>query len=166
MEGRFKEGIDQRIELGEDNIEVFQDYHMWLYTKRVPYFDNATDSKDDMTWAAMVDLYAFAEVRGIPMLQNYVIKSLIDASTKTPWTSIELARQVYDRTPEGSPLRRLYVDMAIHEATPEDPEWFGDGMYEIYPKAFLFDVVRGYCQMIQGRMERSWSLIVAANYQV
>ena len=90
----------------DEDIEMFNYFLIWLYTKEIPLTDKAgKEINNDV----VVDLYIFGEARDILDLQN----AAIDAFITKVLGSRQFQTDVYGNTAEKSPLRRLFVDMCL-----------------------------------------------------
>ncbi|KAL9631440.1 MAG: hypothetical protein Q9164_005891, partial [Protoblastenia rupestris] len=166
--GIFKEGIEQKIELPEDDINTFTHFQYWLYTDTVLLARQDNDLKNrDIDWATLMRLYIFGQARQVPLLQNAVMDGFITLQEVKRWTPLDQIRLVYDETLEHSPLRRLYVDKTVNSARPDDPTWFSEATYDLFCPRFLFDVSKAYCERVAGKGEKItdfWA--VRENYHV
>ena len=153
LEGSFAEGLTQKIELPEDDVTVFEYFRAWLYSpisqeslpsasELEPYID--LDSK------LLFDLYVFADVRDIPLLQNYTMDAIIWKSELTDTFSGPLIHHVYDRTTPSSPLRKLLVDSWMDPSS--DMTWLEEQYYGNYSKRFLFDLA-----LAQSKLGAQWA---------
>ena len=117
LNSRFAEGLYGVVHLPEDDVEVFQAFYYWLYTRKL--FDlhagRAYVSKTDTTnieWMLICKIFVFGDARGIPGLKNAAIDLIIAKFVQTWAFPIETVRFVFDNTQESS-LRKLLVDMAL-----------------------------------------------------
>ena len=58
----------------DEDIEMFNYFQIWLYTKEIPLTDKAGK---EINSDVIVDLYIFGEARDIPDLQNAAIDAFI-----------------------------------------------------------------------------------------
>ena len=141
LDGSFAEGLTQQIELPEDDVTVFEYFHAWLYSpigqKFIPSASEIDPYTTDIDSELLFDLYIFADVRDIPLLQNYTIDAIIYKGEFTDTIFGPLIHHVYDHTTLSSPLRKLLVDWWMDAC---DPTWLEEQYYGKYSKRFLFDV--------------------------
>ncbi|KAM0797441.1 hypothetical protein BDR22DRAFT_440417 [Usnea florida] len=140
LEGGFKESQDQVLELPDDDPTAFSHFQLWLYTGNIL---ESHKSAKDIDWRVLISIYLFGDVRGIPGLQNEAIDVLIDkleAMNKIPVNQIP---RIYKNTLDGSPLRKLVVDLFTHEKIPlTDDYWFHEERKPKYPQQFLIDLAK------------------------
>jgi hypothetical protein len=104
----------------EGTFEVFGAFVCWLYTGRLKNPPLSTKDVDDTSFnhylptMEVVDIWIFADMRGIPGLANAAIDmlhELVAAEWKTaPNENIQF---IYANTIKGSHLRRFTVDSSI-----------------------------------------------------
>ena len=123
---QWEEGQARVIRMPDDNGDVVYRYIQWLYTKTI-----ACKCGNRPQWRLLADLYVLGEKILDVKFQDCVIDCFLVSSRdsnareigyfpKTPATNL-----VYQGTPEGSPARRLMVDLFINYGngkwiTPED----------------------------------------------
>ncbi|KAF6240312.1 hypothetical protein HO173_001923 [Letharia columbiana] len=135
INGSFKEAKDQSIEMPEDDPGVFRHFQYWTYTGNiVPEAQGAQEAKT-IQWNILTSLYAFAEARDIPLLQNATIDLAILRLQAEHRMPVELLLDIYENTSENSRLRILFVDFAAHRGTIRKG-WFGGRC----PIEFLIDL--------------------------
>ncbi|KAH0351712.1 hypothetical protein KCU83_g4185, partial [Aureobasidium melanogenum] len=96
--GSFVEATDKKIELHDVEPEVFNNFHAWLYTRKL-----ASNSDEPMSWNYLVDLCIFGDRFHVPMLQNCAMDE-IDARIMIE----ELAHDTYIGDEEGSVMAAEY----------------------------------------------------------
>ena len=111
-----------------------------------------TEEENDIEWRTLIDIFIFADMRGIPKLQNAVIDGIIDKQATEAYTPLEEVRYIYENTTEKSPLRSLFVDFTHTIAHFNHEDWAGGWLieekYDFFPKRFLFDVAVAYCRRV------------------
>lgn len=143
LDGSFSEAKNRVLELPDDNAVAFKRFQLWVYTKKIL---EEGEREDAIKRKTLAKLYFFGEVRGIPDLQNAAIDVLMDKVRGTNTVPPGYLRLIYENTPDGSPLRRLYVDLMASSARCEPKvfefkKWFDDIPHEDLPHAFLIDLV-------------------------
>lgn len=126
---RFKEGQERILTLPEAEPAVVEDFLYWLYHGRVqfetePYanLDCKEDNSDEEETSYVqrhtqrcthaIRVWAFAEARFIPHLQNCAMEELYnDILTRDP--SVEVIQAGYELTPPGSAVRRLLMKKVL-----------------------------------------------------
>lgn len=107
LSGCFKEAEEGVVILPADDPVLYKIFVTWLYSRRL-----RKDHKDGEDTPCqpedLAKLYVFGDARGIPALKNDVIDSFV---TERHTIHKEVIPYIYDNTPEGSPLRRLMVDL-------------------------------------------------------
>ena len=140
LNGNFAESRTQILELVEDNAEIFEHFLVWLYTGQIiPGFQAGDDGVSAQE--VLVQLYIFGEARGIPKFQDSVMDQLIDQMEKSPSISNHLLPAIYDGTPIGSPLRRVYTDYIALEGELIPHEWFKPECKRRHPRESLIDLI-------------------------
>lgn len=159
FDGNFIEAKEQTLELPEENVVMFKRFQLWLYTN---YILEKGEEPTEIDWNTQAELYIFGEMCGIPDLQNAAIDILINKQCKQNAIPTSTFCLVYEKTPEGSSLRRLCVDwMACraklrsnHGHAPTLPgasnEWFKEKTRNWYPKDLLFDLVIALSELKDG----------------
>ena len=69
LDSDFVEGSTNKIEFLEEDVDTFERFVFWLYSR--------TFDRDD-TWDfnAKIELWTFGDLRDIPLLQNLVINEI------------------------------------------------------------------------------------------
>ncbi|KAF2501382.1 hypothetical protein BU16DRAFT_435848, partial [Lophium mytilinum] len=102
------------VHMPDDDAEAFELYMQWLYVKHLPIRDDESPDKEYL-------LLAKAFVLGEEVLDDGFKQFLIDAiiarskvrvgkGKKTYFPEAKVISVVYQGTPDGSPIRRLFVD--------------------------------------------------------
>jgi hypothetical protein len=111
-----------------------------------------TEEENDIEWRTLIDIFIFADMRGIPELQNAAIDGIIEKQATEAHTPLEEVRYIYENTTEKSLLRLLFVDFTHTTAhfnhTDWAEGWLIEEKYEFFPKRFLFDVAVAYCRRV------------------
>ena len=138
LKGKFKEVQTQTIELREESDTLFERFQLWIYSGSV--FSNEETDKD-IEWDDLLALYAFGEARNIPHLKNSTINALINKKHGVTYIPSKKIKYVYQNTPSGSQLRKLFVDWSVHLGALSGGGWFQEENRGDYPKDYLIDVV-------------------------
>lgn len=142
LNSRCAEGLYGVVHLPEDDVEVFQAFYYWLYTRKL--FDlhagRAYASKTDTTnieWMLICKIFVFGDARGIPGLKNAAVDLTVAKFVQMWAFPIETVRFVFDNTQESSPLRKLLVDMALESGDLDQMRQYRG----YFTKDFLVDMV-------------------------
>lgn len=95
------------IWLKNEDLAVFKRFNDWLYTQKVV---TADENFKDLSWTLLIDVYTFAEKRGIPGLQNDCINALIrkrQSGGQFPGQAI--ITPLWNHEGQVWPLRRLIL---------------------------------------------------------
>ena len=149
----------------EDDPNVFRHYVKWLYSKEPPFAEERSSPKDPEYFTVILKLCIFAEVRDIPPLYNAVIDRLLSICKTSNILPTCCSSLVYENSPQNSPLRRLFADMAVNLVP--DKAWFGSSKEGQYPKDFLLDTTKSYCQKLSELKARGgWAALEAKEYHL
>jgi len=104
---------------------------------------NGTYVFRDVHWSALVSIWLFGDDYGIPDLQDAAMNAMID---KDDVCTSEL-NYTYQKTKQGSLLRKFFCDRFALTVELSDNIWFGKRRDE-YPPDFLIDVIQQlHCQL-------------------
>lgn len=124
----------------DEDPQMFNRFQLWLYTGKP--FDNTIQPGDSILGSHLVDLYIFAEARGIPSLQNAAIDTFIDRRYERNHILYRYLHKVYNNTSEDSPLRKLAVAMyADGSVDLSNSRGMSTEMMKLYPSEFLRDII-------------------------
>ena len=143
----FKEGQAMGIEI-EASFDVFDAFYCWLYTGRLRdallhAIDNQATREvvADMLYPpslVLVEIWAFADLRGIPAMSNAAIDMLHERKFFIWRVEGSIIKPVYENSPPGSTLRAFCVDLFTL------PESFGSLAVldsDVLTVEFLLDVM-------------------------
>ena len=108
--GRFLEAQNQAIDMPEDDPGVFCYFQYWAYTGVIE-----DQPRYQTPWRTVAGIYAFAEARCIPGLQNSAMDLLIRKHEVVNQAPINEYRYIYENTAEKSPVRRFLAEWAAHK---------------------------------------------------
>ena len=128
----------------DEDIEMFNYFQIWLYTKKTPLTDKA---EKEINSDIVVDLYIFGEARNIPDLQNAAIDAFITQVLGSRQFPTGLIRYVYGNIAEKSPLRRLFVDICLCYCNTGD---FGEEFNGNHSRRLLFGSALAHCEVAEG----------------
>ncbi|KAK5675406.1 hypothetical protein LTS10_011848 [Elasticomyces elasticus] len=130
----WQEGQDRAVKLPEAEPEVFSNYVQWLYSGAVPCKD-ATNSGE----ADLIKLWILADLLMAPKLQDLIATTIITARRTEKCTlAWEVVNETYSKTAEGSPLRRLVIDLYVKAGTAD---WLSKDTRTV-PQEFMTDLTK------------------------
>lgn len=121
LKKEWVEGETRVIKLPEEDPETMAHYMTFVYHRKLP-FEGITPRKGEdysARWWILVDLYVCGEVFLHRVIQDAVIREILrltrlKCSNGSRWYPTRcLVNRMYRGTPEGSPGRRLMVDIHI-----------------------------------------------------
>ena len=176
LEGSFAESSTQKIELPEDDVIVFKLFRVWLYSFNQGSLPSAPETEHGFEFDTQLepdviigpkdlfDLYIFADMRDIPLLQNATVDTIIWISERKSFFIGDLIPYVYDRTAPKAPLRKLLVDWWSEFS---DSTWLEEKHYGDFSKRFLFDLALAQSKLGPGRSKEAYDFWEArADYHV
>ncbi|KAI9810842.1 MAG: hypothetical protein M1827_006049 [Pycnora praestabilis] len=144
----FLETTTQQVVLPEDDVETFQYFIQWVYSKELSHED--VDDTLHPQLLPLYQLYAMADQFQVKSLKNAIIDYIVDVHAKrhiTPEHTIWL----YENVPEKG-LRKLLVDIF---AWSSDTEILRAVPEESYHHTFLYDLAVKLKELKQG-WSRPW----------
>ncbi|KAL8673488.1 MAG: hypothetical protein Q9168_002094 [Polycauliona sp. 1 TL-2023] len=138
MNGNWEEAKTNVINLPAHEPVVFEIFQNWLYS-----VDLNLEHDQKMQPSLMLKLWIFGDMTQVPGFQNAALEGLRTAILGPPYEfRLKDIQTAFEHSGEGSPLRRLIVDMYVWEG-PLDGlmDKFLD---EKYPRAFITQVFEGY----------------------
>lgn len=134
----FREGIEGVVNLRSDDVETFHAFYSWLYTQRL--FDppsNVPKEEIPLSIERLCRLFVFGDARGVARLRNAAIDAIVNKIGNTWKMPNKQTSYVYENTIPGSPLRRLFVDIAV-KVWPSPEIHLSNTKF---PEQFLKDVI-------------------------
>lgn len=151
------------ISLPDEEVEVFEAFKNWLYTRNLPASPETTfeEMKVDETkfeemkvyYTLVCKLWCLGDRREIPLLQNHCINSLIASMRATTTFPARHISYIYDNTVSKAPLRRL----VIFAATMLDGSCF-EGFEHFWTKDSLLDLTK---QLLLRKRAPTWDEIIS-----
>ncbi|KAK3630328.1 hypothetical protein LTR56_017504 [Elasticomyces elasticus] len=155
--GAFAEGSSKKVHLPEERVADFGLFLDWLYTGKLTFPEQGDYAKycdyiegamsgvrehDGWRFREILNLYIFADRRGVPALRNDIIDR-IAAWREHGWSHmssyLDLVNVAYDNLPAQSKLLKYLVDEA---AFCWDHDLSSIDQLDEYPKAFVADAMR------------------------
>ena len=107
----WKESRERKINLADDDPSAFQLYEQWVYTGHI-FTDGGLDpTRSADEYKALVSAYILGEKLMDADFKDIVIDCIIHKLRKSGSFDIQLTSTFYENTPQGSTLRRLWVDI-------------------------------------------------------
>ena len=140
----FQEARENIVYLREDAVETFQRFQLWLYTGHILDSD---ESVELLSPRPLIDLYIWADLRGIPKLQDLVsdlLQTSLLATLQADGKPLDSAfiHLIYNSTLKNSPLRRLWT---FYYSNLEQGKFkdviAADEAADDLPREFLHDVL-------------------------
>ncbi|EAT80614.2 hypothetical protein HBI56_203440 [Parastagonospora nodorum] len=131
-------------------------YCNWLYSGTIPTrnFDDEDGAKSDYIFIDLASAYAFGEQIMDQSYKRCALETLAGVQIGAPdYPCAEAFVIVYDGTPEGSPARRMLVDMYAYGAV--DSKCWASA-FEALPKEALVDVLRAMVRVRRENTGRPW----------
>lgn len=126
LRGDWKEAQERTIKLPEDDPEVFSVYQQWLYDGLIHTGSDTLFPQNDDEYEALVKAYILGEKLMDPEFKDSITDAIKDKFRCLSRFDTGLTTLVFNETPSGSPLRRLWVDIYYHFGSPgwldEHPE--------------------------------------------
>ena len=152
MKKEWQEGQDRTIPLPDDRVEVVSLYVQWTYYDRILSHGNPTMAeRDSAELDRLIDAFVFGDKDQDGRFRDAVLDALVacastpDTAGMTWFPAMSAVKKAYQRTPEGSPLRRLLVDLWARHAMEK---WLGADMVP----EFLSDLVRELLSLRQDQL--------------
>ncbi|KAG9653090.1 hypothetical protein KCU95_g1301, partial [Aureobasidium melanogenum] len=109
--GSFTEATEGRVELLDVEQEVFQNFHAWLYTRKL---------LEPLGWCLLVDLWVFGDRFQVPLLQNCVMDEIFAKQKRDAELPLYWMWTAYAYTVDGSPLRKAIIELLAYHSVLED----------------------------------------------
>ncbi|KAG9751660.1 hypothetical protein KCU73_g6290, partial [Aureobasidium melanogenum] len=116
FEGAFKEAHENKIELPDVLVDVFEAFQVWLYSRSLRDPEDHGDSSTRpqlLTSPILAYLWVFGDKYQIPLLQNDSADALIEKMDQEKEFDTIVVNVAYQSTMQGSPLRRLAIDICV-----------------------------------------------------
>lgn len=109
FDGSFVEATNKKVELHGVKQEVLENFHAWLYTRAL-----VSDDGKKLEYQPLIKLWIFGDRFQVPMLQNCVINEIFAKERRGDLPEPLTVKSAYEDTVEGSPLRRLMIDVLAY----------------------------------------------------
>ncbi|THX02320.1 hypothetical protein D6D13_08371 [Aureobasidium pullulans] len=146
--GSFKEATEGRIELPDAQLDVFEIFQVWLYSRSLLNTEDLQDQPDYQkypSFSTLARLWVFGDKYQIPLLQNCAADAILQYTKDKNRFCTNVLKTAYDHTMEGSPLRRLAIDILVFRMVHEEAanSILREGLLYTWSKESLVDFARG-----------------------
>ena len=118
MKPEWRTDASEPVDLSDEDPCVFESYSQWLYARQII---SKADHADDSLHLAR--LYILGEQLIDSVFQDVIIDTFIrHASNSGLVPCAEAVNEIYERTQDNSPARRLMVDLWAFGASPTSPD--------------------------------------------
>ncbi|RDW92789.1 BTB/POZ domain-containing protein [Aspergillus mulundensis] len=139
LTGEWKEARERVVQLPEEDPEVFDIFVHWVYCGKLPFSIDEHTGDIDAEYMELAKAYVFGEKLLSPEFQDRVVDVVVEKSradrNHRHWMEsclgMDVVRYVYGHTLEGTPLRKLVVDIFFEYG---DKTWL-DGEIDV-PQPF------------------------------
>lgn len=162
FEGSFKEADEGKIELPDVKIDVFEAFQVWLYSHSLRDGDNNKDSSGCpqlLACRTLAHLWAFGDKYQIPLLRNDSLDALLEKLEEKNRFDVTVVHIAYQNTMQGSPLRRLAIDLCVFKMAHQSDEWtiFKESDYPNWSVDALVDFAR--CMSNAWQLKLPWRIL-------
>jgi hypothetical protein len=122
----FMEAEERVVLLPEVDAETFWVFERWLSNREESVFE-------DLDLALLCKVFLLIDYLQVSSVQQPLLHALVFKRDKTRIVPLSLIPLIYENTPPGSPLRRLWVSWVVKYAIPEifeNDDW-------VFPEEFL-----------------------------
>ena len=122
--GHLQEGQTQTHRLEDANDGAVQLLVRWLYAKKLDLSLLPLQTTTHQKLEFLVQLWILSDKILIPPLQNVAIRELVAEKERQNIIPTVTLNCVYNNTPLGSPLRRLFLWWCSRETSTAMSEWY------------------------------------------
>lgn len=119
LRGQWKEARERTINLPEDDPDVFAVYQQWLYGGLIHTCCDTSFSCTDDEYEALAKAYILGEKLMDDDFKDAIADAIVDKLRSLRRFDTGLTTLVFNNTPSGSPLRRLWMDAYYHFGSSE-----------------------------------------------
>ncbi|KAG9558853.1 hypothetical protein KCU71_g3793, partial [Aureobasidium melanogenum] len=153
FEGAFKEAHENKIELPDVFVDVFEAFQVWLYSRSLRDPKDPGDSSTRpqfLLHGTLAYLWVFGDKYQIPLLQNDSVDAMLEKMDEEKLFATIVVNVAYQSTMRGSALRRLAIDTCVFEMRHKEGEnsIFGEAHSSNWSQEALIDFAR--------RMSDAW----------
>lgn len=131
----WKEAKEKRVTIEDTEVQTFENYLHWLYTSEL-----ITSTKpNDHSYLPIVKLYILGDYLNDSLFCNAALERVVKNRYETHGVpSPHSVKMAYERTPEGSPLRKIFREFFASSTLAKFLPIFKD--YPVFPREFVVDV--------------------------
>lgn len=119
LRGQWKEAQERTINLPEDDPDVFSVYQQWLYGGLIHTCCDNSFSRTDDEYETLAKAYILGEKFMDHDFKDAVTDAIVDKLRSLRRFDTGLTTLVFNNTPSGSTLRRLWMDAYYHFGSSE-----------------------------------------------
>lgn len=112
LRGGFAKAIQGKVELPTEEVDVFEWFVQWIYTRRIE------EPRAGEGFGTVCKLWALADRREVPLLMNQCIDALRDQVAEQWLVPTDQLGFIYEHTFPYAGLRRLAVDLTTKAGGP------------------------------------------------
>lgn len=119
LRGEWKEANDRTIPLPDDEPQVFSLYQEWLYSGLIYTRPSQLLPKDDDEFALLTQAFILGDKLMDLDFKDSIVDAITEKLRKEQTFDTSLTNLVWENTPDGSPLRRLWMDVYFYFGSAE-----------------------------------------------
>lgn len=122
LTGAFREANDQTVSLLEEDLDTFEKFVQWVYTKSFTLASADAPEEMETRYLALARLFVLADKLQVPALRNktiFIMYQTFDSAKWLPNTTV--LNYVYNATQAKCGLRRLLVAVYVWQI---NHEWY------------------------------------------
>jgi hypothetical protein len=142
LKSGFREAEERVVLLPEVDAETFRVFERWLSNRGESVFE-------DLDVALLCKVFLLLDYLQVSSVQQPLLRALAYKRDNTRIVPLSLIPFIYENTPPGSPLRRLWVSWVVKYAIPEifeNDDW-------VFPEAFLRELAAAQVRHTQKLVE-------------
>ena len=122
LTGGFQETEDQTLSFPEDDVDTFERFIEWVYTKSFSLASNDTNEELDVHYLTLARIFILADKLQVLSLKNKAILIMFQSAQNAKWLpGCDVLKYIYDKTQEKCGLRRLVVAFYVWKV---DYKWY------------------------------------------
>lgn len=113
----WKEAEERLVRLPEEKPKNFENFHSFLYTGKVysrKLNENKPSENEDLEWSRLSEAWVLSEVLLSSTYKDAVMDTILHKAVTSMKGPETVYLDVYPKSSEDSPIRRLMVDIAVH----------------------------------------------------
>lgn len=138
--GSFVEAAEKKIELLDIEANIFEEFHAWLYTRKI-----ASEDGKNLKMLDLVNLWIFGDRFQVPMLQNHVMDAIFIKEESERVLDAYVFKVAYEKTVKGSLLRKALIEILayrLNHGNDDCTSSMADRRHAFYTVEILADLVK------------------------